>query len=72
MENRLKKQVKHLLLEEDLKITQLLPLLSQKRKKDYDYGSFIQRIGRETVTYTEMLDIAEILGYEIKFVKKNL
>ena len=58
-------------MEEDLKITQLLPLLSKKRDKIYDYGSFIHRLRRETVTYTEMLDIADILGYEIKFVKKN-
>ena len=71
MDSRLKKQLKHLLLEEDMKIMELVPLLSKKRGKSYAYDGFIHRLGRATITYEEMLDIADILGYEIKFVKKG-
>lgn len=71
MENRLKKQLKHLLLEEDMKITELVPLLSEKRSKEYAYDGFIHRLARASITYDEMLDIADILGYEIKFIKKE-
>ena len=37
--------------------------------RQYEYNSFIHRLRRGTVLYEEMLDIAEILGYEIKFEK---
>ncbi len=72
MDNRVKKQIKKLLLEEDLKIVNLVPMLSEKTGKQYVYDNFIHRLGRATITYEEMLDIADILGYEIKFVKKEI
>jgi len=71
MENRVKKQLKHLLLEEDLKIKDIVPKLTEKTGKCYVYDSFIHRLKRATITYEEMLDIAEILGYDIQFVKRN-
>ncbi len=71
MENRIKKQLKHLLLEEDMKIKDLIPLLSKKTKKDYAYDSFIHRLGRASITYEEMIDIADVLGYDIQFVKRT-
>lgn len=71
MENRIKKQLKHLLLEEDVKIKDLIPLLSKKAKKEYSYDSFIHRLGRATITYEEMIDIADVLGYDIQFVKRS-
>lgn len=71
MESRVKKQLKHLLLEEDLKIKDLMPLLKEKKGKEYSYNSFVQRLTRAAISYEEMFDIADALGYEIKFVKKN-
>ena len=71
MENRVKKQLKHLLLEEDLKIKDIVPKLAEKTGKQYAYDSFIHHLKRATITYEEMLDIAEILGYDIQFVKRK-
>ena len=71
MEYRVKKQIKHLLLEEDLKIKDIVPMLAEKNGRKYEYNSFIHRLRRGTILYEEMLDIADILGYEIKFEKKK-
>ena len=71
MENRVKKQIKILLLEEDFKIKDLVQLLSKQNGKKYTYDSFIHRLGRATITYEEMIDIADVLGYDIQFVKRQ-
>ena len=71
MANRVKKQLKQLLLEEDLKIKDIIPLLSDKIGKQYVYDSFIHRLGRASITYEEMIDIADVLGYDIQFVKRT-
>lgn len=69
MENRTKKYLKRLLLEEDLNIKQLVPLLSKKNGKKYTYTSFINKLARASISFEEMLDIAEVLGYRIKVEK---
>ena len=71
MENRTRKQVKRLLLEENYMIKELAQMLTEKRGIKYSADSFSQRLRRASITYEEMLDIADILGYEIKFVKKT-
>ena len=70
MENLVKKQIKRLLLEEDLKLKELAFLLSEKYEKKYSPDSLSHKIARNSITYSEMVCIAEILGYEIKFIKK--
>ena len=69
MESRVKKQLKRILLEEDLNIKQLVPLLAKKTGREYTYSSFINRLARAAISYEEMLDIAEILGYKVKIEK---
>lgn len=69
MENRLKKQIKTLLAQEDLSLKQLVEMLGEKQNKHYAPDNFSHKIRRKTVTFEEMLDIAEILGYKIKFEK---
>lgn len=69
MENRVKKQVKMLLLQEDLTLKALGRKLEEATGKKYAIDSFSHRLSRESLTYKEMLIIADILGYEIKFEK---
>ena len=71
MENRVKKQVKILLAQENYFLKELVQMLAKKSGKNYTQDSFSHRLGRATITYEEMLDIAEVLGYEIKFIKKD-
>ncbi len=70
MENFVKKQIKLLLLQEDIKLKELAILMSEKTNKKYTPDSLSHKIGRNSITYSEMICIAEILGYEIKFIKK--
>lgn len=71
MENQVKKQLKMLLLQEDVKLYELARAMSEKIGKAYTSDSLSHRMARATITYQEMLVIAEILGYEIKFNKKE-
>ena len=71
MENQLRKQLKMLLLQEDIKLYELAEAMSNKTGKKYTSDSLSHRMTRSSITYQEMLIIAEILGYEIKFIKKG-
>lgn len=69
MNNRLKVQIKTLLAQEDLTLKQLVTMLGEKQNRYYEPSNFSHKIRRKTVSYEEMLDIAEVLGYRIKFEK---
>lgn len=63
--------LKLLTVSEGTSITKVLEKLSVLRNKTYPRNSFSTRLKNGTVNYDEMADIAEILGYEIQFVKKK-
>ena len=63
--------LKLLTVNEVTSITKVLEKLEVLRNKKYPRNSFSTRLKNGTVSYDEMFDIAEILGYEIQFVKKN-
>ena len=67
--NQVKKQIKLLLAQEDMKAIELIRLLNEKYNKNYSSEGFSQKMKRETITYKEMLNIASVLGYEIVFKK---
>ncbi len=69
MDNQVKKDVKSLLVQEDIKLKELVELLTKKTGKIYSSSGLSHKLGREKLSYKEMLDIAEILGYKIKFEK---
>lgn len=71
MENYVKKQVKILLLQEDKLLKELAADLSKATNKKYTPDSLSHKIARNSLSYSEMVCIAEILGYEVKFVKKQ-
>ena len=63
--------LKLLTVNEGTSITKVLEKLEVLRNKKYPRNSFSTRLKNGTVSYDEMFDIEEILGYEIQFVKKN-
>lgn len=71
MENRVKKQIKILLAQECYFVKELAKMLQEKTGKKYTSDSLSHRMARASVTYEEMLDIADVLGYDIKFVKRG-
>ena len=64
-----KNQVKVLLTYENVKLKDLATLLTEKTGKRYTSDGLSHKINRGRLTYDEMLEVAEILGYEIKFEK---
>ena len=72
MKNRVKKQVKQLLLNENYFMKELVDLLVEKKGRKTSADSFSHRLARATISYEEMLDIADVLGYEIIFKKKEI
>ena len=67
MKIRAREQIKALLALRGLKVKDLPELLVQKTGKQYTQASLIGKMKRGTLSYNEMLDICEILNYEIEF-----
>lgn len=65
-----KDQVKILLVQENMLLKVLADKLSNKMNKKYAADNLSQKLRRGSFSYDEMLLIAEILGYDINFVKK--
>lgn len=71
MENYAKKQIKHLLFEEDVTGKELASLLGQRLNKNFSPESLSHKLSRGSILYNEMFIIADILGYDINFVKRQ-
>ena len=56
-------QLKHILVDENKKIKDIAEM------QETSIQNFSNKLKRNTIRYQEMLDIAEKLGYEIKWVK---
>ena len=65
-----KEQVKALLAQEGVKQKDLVEFLN-KRGGSYSAQTLSHRLGRGSLTYNEVMTIAEILGYDVQFVKEQ-
>ena len=71
MELNAKEIIKIILSRENVKQKDLAVMLSEKLGKKYTAGSLSQKINRGTISYNEVVEIANILGYEIKIEHKQ-
>ena len=62
-----KEQIKSLLALRGMTLKELAKLLSDKKDKKYLPTSISNKFSRGTMQYGEVLEIAEILGFEIEF-----
>ena len=69
MRLKVKEQVKTLLSQEGITQKELVEKLNADGQNKYSATNLSQRLGRGSLTYNEVLRIAEILGYEIQFIK---
>lgn len=65
-----REQVKALLAQENMKMKELALKMQEITGKNYSLQNLSHRLKRGTVSYNEVLQISEILGYNIKFEKK--
>lgn len=61
-------EIKNLANDRDMTLKQLAQKIGEVQNKDYSLASLSQKLRNETISYKEIKLIAEILGYEIKFV----
>ena len=45
-------------------------MLTKKTGKTYTQTSFAQKLSRGTLSYNEVMTIAEILGYNVQYIKE--
>lgn len=63
--------LKKVLLDVNISLTELAEALSKKLGKRYSMQNLSNKLRNETITHREMLVIADILGYDLQFVRKN-
>jgi len=63
--------IKSLLALKCVTITQLAKLMSEKTGENYTLKSISAKLARESLTMKEVFIIADLIGYEIKFIEKK-
>ena len=73
MKKRIQNEVKNLVADRDMTLTQLATLIGERLGKNYSLASLSQKLRNETITYKEIILISELLDYKIIFYdyKKN-
>lgn len=64
-------ELKKILLDVNISLTELANALSKRLNKPYSMQNLSNKLRNETITHREMLIIADILGYDIKFIPRN-
>lgn len=67
----LKDEIKAYIIRKGFTLTALNNALNQKYNRDNSVQNLTSKINKETLRYREILEIADILDYEIKWIDKN-
>lgn len=65
-----REQVKILLVKENISITELARRMTEFTGKKYSQQGLSNKLARDTLRYSEIYVIAQILGYKIRFEKE--
>ena len=66
-----KQQLKHLLVMNDMTLTELCKRMSEKLEKEYTIYNISGKLNRDTIKYSEIKILYDILGYELVLKKKQ-
>lgn len=66
----IKKQVKIALATKDMTLKQLTELLHEKYGRSANSQILSRKLNNGTIKYTEVLEIADVLGFEINWIEK--
>lgn len=67
----LKEEIKSYIVSSGWSITQLAEELNKRNGSDYTMQNLSNKIRKESLKYSEVLQIAEIIGYDIKWIRKE-
>ncbi|MCD3254356.1 LLM class flavin-dependent oxidoreductase [Clostridium botulinum] len=65
----IKNDIKSLIIKEGFTITQVAQKINEKNNTEYSVQNLVKKINNETIRYSEVLEIAEIIGYKIEWIK---
>jgi len=66
-----KQQLKHLLISQEMTMTELCKKMSEKLGKEYTIHNISGKLKRDTIKYSEIKTLYDILGYELVVRKKQ-
>ncbi|MHB8061186.1 MAG: LLM class flavin-dependent oxidoreductase [Ruminiclostridium sp.] len=66
----IKDDIKSLIVKSGWTMSDLVKALNEKYNRDDSVQNLSGKLSRGTIKYREALEIAEILGYEIQWIKK--
>ena len=64
-------ELKKILLDVNVSLTELAEALSKRLNKPYSMQNLSNKLRNETISHREMLIIADILGYDLKFIRRK-
>lgn len=65
-------EIKLLLIQNEMTMTELNEKINKKYDRQDSLPNLHKKLSKETIRYTEILGIAEILGYKLAWVPKEL
>lgn len=66
-----RKLVKDFLQEQNTSVYRLARMLNESYGRSASDSNLLNKLARSSFKVTELMDIAELFGYELKFVKKE-
>ncbi len=66
----IKNEIKAQITRSGYTMTQLVELLNEKYNKKATVQSLSNKLARGTISFKEVLEIADVLGYKIEWIKK--
>ena len=64
-------ELKKILLDVNVNLTELAQALEKRLGKPYSMQTLSNQLRKETITHRELLLIADNLGYELKFIRRE-
>ena len=68
---RIRRLVKDFLSEENTSVYKLAQMLEETYGRSGSVSNLLNKLSRATFKISELMDIADLFGYEIQFVKKQ-
>lgn len=67
----LKEEIKGYIISSGWSITRIAEELNKRNGSEYTMQNLSNKIRKESLKYSEVLEIANIIGYDIKWIKKD-
>lgn len=67
-----KNDLKSVIVKSGFTMTQINDELNRRHNTNLGYQNFSNRLSKETFKYNEILEILDIIGYDIQWVKRDI